>query len=73
MITMVSVLYPFEQRVNLMTKFVNRENWFITHVIREICKNLNVKRDQDSPPPPPINTMTTTMDMKDKFRGETNR
>ena len=30
-----------------MTKFMNRENWFITHVIREICQNLHVKQDHD--------------------------
>ena len=36
-----------------MAKYVNRENWFITHVIHEICQNLHVKRDQDTNPPPP--------------------
>ena len=25
------------------------ENWFIKHVIREICQNLHVKRDHDFP------------------------
>ena len=30
-----------------MTKFVTRENWFIKHVIREICQNLYVKLDYD--------------------------
>ena len=38
-------------RFQLMTKFMDREKWFITHVIREICQNLHVKRDRDTSPP----------------------
>ena len=38
-------------RFRLMTKFVDREKWVRTHVIREICQNLQVKRDRDTPPP----------------------
>ena len=30
-----------------MTKFVTCENWFIKHMIHEICQNLQVKRDHD--------------------------
>ena len=37
-------------RFRLMTKFVDREKWCITHVMREICQNLHVKRDRDTPP-----------------------
>lgn len=28
-------------------RFVTSENWLITHVIRELCQNLYVKRDHD--------------------------
>ena len=30
-----------------MTKFVTCENWFIKHMIHEICQNLHVKQDHD--------------------------
>ena len=30
-----------------MTKFVTCENWFIKHMIHEICQNLQVKQDHD--------------------------
>ena len=33
----------------LMNKFMTRENWFIKHVISEICQNLHMKQDHDSP------------------------
>ena len=30
-----------------MTKFVTCENWFIKHMLHEICQNLYVKQDHD--------------------------
>ena len=38
---------------------MTRENWFITHVIREICQNLYVKRDHESPLLPSKSCLTT--------------
>ena len=43
----ISVLSPF----NLQVRFVTRENWFITNVIREICQNSYVKGTMTPPPP----------------------
>ena len=39
-----------------MTKFMTRENWFIEHVICEICQNLHVTQVHD-PPPTPLATL----------------
>ena len=44
----------------LMTKFVDCEKWFKTHVIREMCQKLHAKLDRDTPPPgyPLMNDVT---------------
>ena len=43
----ISVPSPFNKQV----RFVTRENWFITNVIREICQNSYVKRVDDPTSP----------------------
>ena len=38
---------------------MTRENWFIAHVMLEICQNLYVKRDHESPLLPSKSGLTT--------------
>ena len=40
---------------------MTRENWFITHVIREICQNLYVKRDHEFPLLPSKSCLTAQL------------
>ena len=44
---------------------MSRENWFIAHVMREICQNLYVKRDYESPLLPSKSGLTTQFIVQD--------
>lgn len=53
-----------------MTKFMTYENWFIKHVISEICQNLHVKQDHD---PPFAAVSDLTAEVKNKVTQVLNR